>query len=338
MTTQRWIDKYDNEVSDAILALKQRGADASTLGRIRNTLGIAAVGTMSAGASSAGASSAAASSAAASSAVASSAPSIGTSSSVAAAKVAGASLLKIKVAALNMKIAAAGVVAVTATVGAGVALNSQRDARGVESSYAAMDEHGAVEHGAVEHGAVEHGAVEHGAVEHGAVEHGAVEDAQSDATNAKNIKASDRDSTTAAVEKSASSDALQTSSELAQAQPSRAAPKEIKQPHMQPTHVDRHHAGAKHDIQDEVRLISDAHRTLTVSPNDALRHLKDHEHRYPMGRLVEERERLAIETLSKLGRRHEARRRAARFIARWPQSLYQGRIKTFLSGSVEEKE
>jgi hypothetical protein len=72
----------------------------------------------------------------------------------------------------------------------------------------------------------------------------------------------------------------------------------------------------------ERRLLEDARRALGSSPATALEKIEAHERAHPRGQLVEERESLRIRALAAAGRGDEARARAARFRARYPQSLF----------------
>jgi hypothetical protein len=54
----------------------------------------------------------------------------------------------------------------------------------------------------------------------------------------------------------------------------------------------------------------------------ALESLNEHQRRFGEGRLVEERESLAIQALLRLGQTSEARTRATSFHQRWPDSLF----------------
>ena len=55
-----------------------------------------------------------------------------------------------------------------------------------------------------------------------------------------------------------------------------------------------------------------------------------HARRFPSGALVEERERLAIEALLRLGRRTDAEARAERFHRRFPRSVQWPRVRELL--------
>jgi hypothetical protein len=73
----------------------------------------------------------------------------------------------------------------------------------------------------------------------------------------------------------------------------------------------------------ERALLDKARLALTGGRYDtAMRALDAHRRKFSRGILVEEREALAIETLATSGRREEARSRAARFVARFPHSMF----------------
>ena len=64
----------------------------------------------------------------------------------------------------------------------------------------------------------------------------------------------------------------------------------------------------------------------------ALAALRDHEQRCPAGVLVQERERIAIEALAKLGRVDAARARARAFEERYPSSPHLRRVRQVIDG------
>ncbi len=82
--------------------------------------------------------------------------------------------------------------------------------------------------------------------------------------------------------------------------------------------------------QAEVKLLERAQDALRSQPAEALALCNDHAKRFPSGMLVQEREMIAIEALSKLGRKDEARARADRFKARFPGSSHTRRLETLL--------
>lgn len=61
----------------------------------------------------------------------------------------------------------------------------------------------------------------------------------------------------------------------------------------------------------------------------------EHERAFPDGRLREEREAIALEALSRAGRREDVRRRGASFLSTWPRSLYAPRVRTLLRTADE---
>jgi hypothetical protein len=65
----------------------------------------------------------------------------------------------------------------------------------------------------------------------------------------------------------------------------------------------------------------------------ALAATADHQRRFPNGFLVQEREVMAVRALAMLGRTAEARTRAARFRARYPDSLLLPALESTLGGS-----
>jgi hypothetical protein len=82
----------------------------------------------------------------------------------------------------------------------------------------------------------------------------------------------------------------------------------------------------------EAALLLAARRTLASDPAATLSTVRQHERRFPMGKLVEEREILAIEALRRLGRSSEAEARIERFRARYPSSIHLRSVKALASG------
>lgn len=77
------------------------------------------------------------------------------------------------------------------------------------------------------------------------------------------------------------------------------------------------------ELARERALIETARSALARKQPDVMEILVRHEQQFPEGRLAEERESLLVQALVRAGRAEEARRRAARFRARWPRSLLQ---------------
>lgn len=77
------------------------------------------------------------------------------------------------------------------------------------------------------------------------------------------------------------------------------------------------------DLAAERALIEMARNALSRGrPDQALEATRLHESRYPKGQLSEERESIAVHALVAAGRVDEARARADRFRARFPQSIF----------------
>jgi hypothetical protein len=80
----------------------------------------------------------------------------------------------------------------------------------------------------------------------------------------------------------------------------------------------------------ETALIDAARRDLRAEPSRALAALELHRREFPGGQLAAERELLAVESLQRLGRTTEARRRATALAARFPSSRYAARAARLL--------
>jgi hypothetical protein len=76
----------------------------------------------------------------------------------------------------------------------------------------------------------------------------------------------------------------------------------------------------------EVSLLDEARQALSGSPAKALQLTRLHEQRFRGGALGQEREVIAIDALTRLGRIEEAKQRAERFSARYPGSAHQSKI------------
>ncbi len=82
----------------------------------------------------------------------------------------------------------------------------------------------------------------------------------------------------------------------------------------------------------EAEVLLAARRALVADPALALAAVNQHERRFPSGKLVEEREVLAIEALRNLGRTAEMEARSERFRARYPSSIHGRSVKGPTSG------
>ncbi len=79
--------------------------------------------------------------------------------------------------------------------------------------------------------------------------------------------------------------------------------------------------------EEEPQLLQRALAVLATSPSQALALTDEHARRFPAGALGQERERIAIEALVKLGQRGAAVERATRFLAVYPRSAHRSRIE-----------
>lgn len=87
---------------------------------------------------------------------------------------------------------------------------------------------------------------------------------------------------------------------------------------------------AVEDPAAELGLIRDAGRAMAGNPSRALELTREHERRFPSGQYAQERERIAIEALVRLGSRAQAVERADRFRSRYPRSSLIPRIDAIL--------
>ncbi len=85
------------------------------------------------------------------------------------------------------------------------------------------------------------------------------------------------------------------------------------------------------DPDDELALLEEARRALDTDPAAALALTDEHARRFPRPTLAQERERLAIEALVRLGRREEVLRRANAFDATFPQSAHRRRVQELVA-------
>ena len=74
-------------------------------------------------------------------------------------------------------------------------------------------------------------------------------------------------------------------------------------------------------------MLRRAQAALATQPARALALTSEHQRRFRSGALAEEREALAIEALSRLGRAQEAQRRAALFQRKYPHSVHASRVR-----------
>ncbi len=108
----------------------------------------------------------------------------------------------------------------------------------------------------------------------------------------------------------------------ASAAPTTPAPAQVPAPRA-PAHA----ASNEGNLAAERALIESARRAMVGGhPLDSLALLGKHQRRFPHGRLVEEREVLAIQSMARTGDLDGARSRAARFRVRFPSSIQRSVI------------
>lgn len=80
--------------------------------------------------------------------------------------------------------------------------------------------------------------------------------------------------------------------------------------------------------ESEVDYLRHAQAALATSPSEALKMADQHSSLYPRGILVQEREVIAIDALTRLGRRADAAARANAFREAFPRSAHLSRVTT----------
>lgn len=99
-----------------------------------------------------------------------------------------------------------------------------------------------------------------------------------------------------------------------------------------PTERANRMAAAPKPTVPEATLLTRAHEQLLGGDAEgALASVTEHARAYPNGTFAQEREVIAIEALSALGRRAEAERRAASFHAAYPQSSHGERVDRLIA-------
>ncbi|MDF2696071.1 MAG: hypothetical protein K0S65_4454 [Labilithrix sp.] len=81
---------------------------------------------------------------------------------------------------------------------------------------------------------------------------------------------------------------------------------------------------------DEFALIRSAEAALESSPSRALASAEEHARSFPSGQFVQEREVIAVEALTRLGRTDEAKLRANALLLRFPRAPYVSRLERAL--------
>lgn len=111
------------------------------------------------------------------------------------------------------------------------------------------------------------------------------------------------------------------------AAPEHAAPKAAQQP--KPAKAS---PPAEKAAPSEASLLQAAQSALKTDPHRALALVDEHRRLYPNGALSQEREVIAIEALSRLGRSKEAKEKAKDFKQRYPDSAHESKVGATLEG------
>ncbi len=82
----------------------------------------------------------------------------------------------------------------------------------------------------------------------------------------------------------------------------------------------------------EASLLQAAQSALKTDPHRALALVDEHRRLYPNGALAQEREVIAIEALSRLGRTEQAREKAKDFKQRYPDSAHESKVGATVEG------
>jgi hypothetical protein len=82
----------------------------------------------------------------------------------------------------------------------------------------------------------------------------------------------------------------------------------------------------------EAGILEEARLLLATNPQGTLNQTRRHAREYPRGQLRAERELIAIDALTRLGRRGSARLRASALLERSPSGIYAERARRILDG------
>jgi hypothetical protein len=110
-----------------------------------------------------------------------------------------------------------------------------------------------------------------------------------------------------------------------EAEPS-AAPSEVDGPVVTPSASATRARDPRASAPSEVSLLDQARSELDRNPRRALALTEEHRRRFPSGALVQEREVIAIEALSRLGQTTDARSRGSDFERRYPGSAHRQKV------------
>jgi len=90
---------------------------------------------------------------------------------------------------------------------------------------------------------------------------------------------------------------------------------------------------AKKVAPPEASLLHSAQSALKTDPHRALALVEEHRRLYPHGALSQEREVIAIEALTRLGRTSEAQKKASDFKQRYPDSAHESKVGATVEGN-----
>ena len=93
--------------------------------------------------------------------------------------------------------------------------------------------------------------------------------------------------------------------------------------------------GSGLELDDEVAIIDSARAALAAKrPETALARVETYHRRFRSGHLTEEANALEIQALAAMGRRDEANAKGQRFLASYPRSAYEQRVRSVLASEV----
>lgn len=116
--------------------------------------------------------------------------------------------------------------------------------------------------------------------------------------------------------------------------PPALAPRAASAPRAHATHPAQASGDEREDtLAREVALLSRARASLAEAPRETLRLVDEHARAFPSGKLALERELVAVDALEALGRRDEARARAARLLTQARGTIYEARVRDRLGAT-----
>lgn len=104
-----------------------------------------------------------------------------------------------------------------------------------------------------------------------------------------------------------------------------------KEPAPRPVHRKRAASDDSSSVLEEAKKVQQARKTLEADPNKTLRLLKAIDREFPKGQLMEERAGLRVLALLRAGKVDEGKRRADKYLARYPKGTLANRVRRALS-------